>query len=62
MTPTVTADRLVFDFSECGEDGEMYIETAKACALLCCRIIIGEPNSDIEYWREVMEEIKNIKS
>jgi hypothetical protein len=61
MTPTEQANQLVLDFSECGEDNEMYIGTAKKCAILYCKWILEETSSDVTYWREVIEEIKKIK-
>jgi hypothetical protein len=60
MTPAEQADQLVLLFSECGEDNEMYIGTAKNCAILCCKWILGETSSDVNYWREVIKEIKKI--
>ena len=75
MTTKEKANDLVDKFSECGEDNEMYIETAKKCALLHVEEMlsdstvqnIGSPESgDMrESWRtyfnEIKEEIKLIK-
>ena len=36
MNTKAKADRLVYSFSECGEDNEMYIKTAIKCAICSC--------------------------
>ena len=59
MEPKDKAKQLILDFSECGEDNEMYIETARQCALMCINEILNNhPVQNIEYWFDVKQEIK----
>jgi hypothetical protein len=55
------AIELVNRVSECGEDNEMYIETAKKCALIAVDEIILNCYEDMEeYWQEVKSEIEKL--
>ena len=63
-TPKEKAKELVLRFSECGEDNEMYIETAKKCALLCVDEILDNQYDLISlpyknYLKEVKKKQKN---
>ena len=71
MTPEEKAEELVNRVSECGEDNEMYIETAKKCALIAIDELILSTcvssrvqsdfiNYDRQYWQEVKQEIENL--
>jgi hypothetical protein len=71
MTPEEKAEELVNRVSECGEDNEMYIETAKKCALIAIDELILSTcvssrvqsdfiNYDRQYWQEVKQEIEKL--
>jgi hypothetical protein len=72
MTPEEKANELVNRVSECGEDNEMYIETAKKCALIAVDELIEshlllttthDVNPSIRckrYWQEVKSEIEKL--
>ncbi len=65
MTPKTKAIELVNKFSECGEDNEMYIETAKKCALIAVDELINECGdrclfSKSDYWLNVKSEIEKL--
>jgi len=75
MTPKEKAIELVNKFSECGEDGEMYIETAKKCSITAVDEILKiVPYStyketlcpydgaelSTKYWQEVKSELEKL--
>ncbi len=65
MTPKEKSMELVNKFSECSEDEEMYIETAKKCALIAVDEIINECGdrclfSKCDYWLNVKSEIEKL--
>jgi hypothetical protein len=70
MTPKEKAIDLIDRLSECGEDNEMYIGTAKQCVLFAIDEIIEEAHqykyghpilvdNRIDYWIKVKQEIEN---
>ncbi len=65
MTPKEKSIELVNKFSECSEDEEMYIETAKKCAITAVDELI-EQSKDSNfggfelYWQEVKQEIEKL--
>ena len=63
MTPKEIARDLIDRVSECGEDGEMYIETARQCALFTVNEILNTGclgTLMCKYYEEVKEEIINL--
>ena len=63
LTPKEKAEELVEKFSDL-EDGEMYIEKAKQCALITVNEIIKikllwfqKDTKELDYWQEVKEEL-----
>lgn len=66
MTPKEKAKELMLKFSECGEDNEMYIETAKKCALLCAQELLyfsdtqanGSQEVGRKNWIEYFDNVK----
>lgn len=65
MTPKEKAEQLILKFSECGEDNEMYIETARKCALLCMEELkeasmsgyAYDMEAELPYYEEVITEL-----
>ena len=67
MNPKEKAKELVEKFSDL-EDGEMYIGKAKQCALIAVNEIISikilwfqKDTKDIDFWKEVKEELLKIQ-
>ena len=65
MTPKEKATDLLNRVSECGEDNEMYIETAKNCALFVVDEIVKIEkhhchNLWVDYWLEVKTELEKL--
>jgi len=68
MTPKEKAIELVNKFSECGEDGEMYIETAKKCSITAVYEILNSivitdlttAENQFKYWEDVKFEIEKL--
>ena len=61
MRATEKAADLLNRVSECGEDNEMYIETAKKCALFVVEELIKETDwSETRYWEAVKQEIEKL--
>jgi hypothetical protein len=66
MTAKEKAEELVFNMSECGEDGTMYVETARLCALYAINEILKVIDESIlykqkkrDFWKEVKVELEN---
>ena len=66
MTPKEKTEELIFNMSECGEDGEMYWETAKKTAIVALSEILKVIDESIlykqkkrDFWKEVLIELEN---